>query len=99
MLHVVTGRKILVFEEIIMLYKLSHRSMGISIEFISHLPMELQEDILRHISNRMDKDFPIEIDDNVYFVEKLVAKLIGELTDENIRLRYLIDEINGIPKN
>ena len=56
--------------------------MAINLEFISNLPMELQEDILRHIANRMDKDFPIEIDDEVYFVEQPVAKLIESLTKE-----------------
>ena len=56
--------------------------MAISLEFISNLPIELQEDILRHISDRMDKDFPIEINDEVYFVEQPVAKLIESLTKE-----------------
>ena len=82
-----------------MLYKLLHRTMGISIEFISHLPMELQEDILKLMSMKEGKDFPIEIDDNVYFVEEPVAKLIEELTEENIGFRNRIDELDGIPKN
>tara|TARA_Y100000310_G_scaffold328389_1_gene396450 strand:+ start:237 stop:440 length:204 start_codon:yes stop_codon:yes gene_type:complete len=56
--------------------------MAINLEFISNLPMELQEDILRHISDRMDKDCPVEINDEVYFVEKPVAKLIESLTRE-----------------
>ena len=56
--------------------------MAINLEFISNLPMELQEDILRHISDRMDKDCPVEINDEVYFVEKPVAKLIESLTSE-----------------
>ena len=73
--------------------------MGISIEFISHLPMELQEDILKLMSMKEGKDFPIEINDNVYFVEEPVAKLVEELTEENIKFRHKIDEINGIPKN
>jgi hypothetical protein len=73
--------------------------MGISIDFISHLPMELQEDILRIISMKDGKDFPIEIDDIVYFVEEPIAKLLDELTEENIKFRHKIDEINGIPKN
>ncbi len=73
--------------------------MGISIEFISHLPMELQEDILKLMSMKEGKDFPIEIDDNVYFVEEPVAKLIEELTEENIGFRNRIDELDGIPKN
>jgi len=73
--------------------------MGISIDFISHLPMELQEDILKLMSMKEGKDFPIEINDNVYFVEEPVAKLVEELTEENIQFRNRIDEINGIPKN
>ena len=73
--------------------------MGISIEFISHLPMELQEDILKLMSMKEGKDFPIEINDNVYFVEEPVAKLFEELTEENIRLIHRLDEIDGIPKN
>ena len=56
--------------------------MAINLEFISTLPMELQEDILRHLSDRMDKDCPVEINDEVYFVEKPVAKLIESLTRE-----------------
>ena len=56
--------------------------MAINLDFISNLPMELQEDILRHISERMDKDCPVEINDKVYFVEKDVAKLIEALTRE-----------------
>ena len=73
--------------------------MGISIDFISHLPMELQEDILKLMSMKEGKDYPIEIDDNVYFVEEPVAKLVEELTEENIQFRNRIDEIDGIPKN
>jgi len=73
--------------------------MGISIEFISHLPMELQEDILKLMSMKEGKDFPIEIDDSVYFVEEPVAKLVEELTEENIGFRNRIDELDGIPKN
>ena len=73
--------------------------MGISIDFISHLPMELQEDILKLMSMKEGKDYPIEINDNVYFVEEPVAKLFEELTEENIRLIHRLDEIDGIPKN
>ena len=73
--------------------------MGISIDFISHLPMELQEDILKLMSMKEGKDFPIEINDSVYFVEEPVAKLFEELTEENIRLSHRLDEIDGIPKN
>ena len=61
--------------------------------------MELQEDILKLMSMKEGKDFPIEINDNVYFVEEPVAKLIEELTEENIGFRNRIDEIDGIPKN
>ena len=61
--------------------------------------MELQEDILKLMSMKEGKDFPIEINDNVYFVEEPVAKLVEELTEENIKFRHKIDEINGIPKN
>ena len=61
--------------------------------------MELQEDILKLMSMKEGKDYPIEINDNVYFVEEPVAKLVEELTEENIKFRHKIDEINGIPKN
>ena len=61
--------------------------------------MELQEDILKLMSMKEGKDYPIEIDDNVYFVEEPVAKLVDELTEENIQFRNRIDEIDGIPKN
>ena len=61
--------------------------------------MELQEDILKLMSMKEGKDYPIEINDNVYFVEEPVAKLVEELTEENIQFRNRIDEINGIPKN
>ena len=61
--------------------------------------MELQEDILKLMSMKEGKDFPIEINDNVYFVEEPVAKLVEELTEENLKFRHKIDEINGIPKN
>ena len=61
--------------------------------------MELQEDILKLMSMKEGKDFPIEIDDSVYFVEEPVAKLVEELTEENIQFRNRIDEIDGIPKN
>ena len=61
--------------------------------------MELQEDILKLMSMKEGKDFPIEINDSVYFVEEPVAKLFEELTEENIRLIHRLDEIDGIPKN
>jgi len=54
---------------------------------------------LRVISTKEGKDFPIEIDDIVYFVEEPIAKLLDELTEENIKFRHKIDEISGIPKN
>ena len=81
------------------IHKLLYRSMGISIDFISHLPMELQEDILKLMSMKEGKDFPIEINDSVYFVEEPVAKLVEELTEENIGFRNRLDELDGIPKN
>ena len=56
--------------------------MAINLEFIQNLPIELQEDILRHISERIDKEYPVQINDEVYFVEKPVAKLIESLTSE-----------------
>ena len=61
--------------------------------------MELQEDILKLMSMKEGKDFPIEINDSVYFVEEPIAKLFEELTEENIRLSHRLDEIDGIPKN
>ena len=51
------------------------------------------------MSMKEGKDFPIEIDDSVYFVEEPVAKLVEELTEENIGFRNRIDELDGIPKN
>ena len=73
--------------------------MAVNIDFISHLPMELQEDILRTLSKRMDKDFPLEIDDIVYFVEEPVVMLIEKLTEDCIKYKKKIEEINGIQKN
>tara|TARA_R100001244_G_scaffold104325_1_gene77381 strand:+ start:255 stop:476 length:222 start_codon:yes stop_codon:yes gene_type:complete len=73
--------------------------MAVNIDFISHLPMELQEDILRTLSKRMDKDSPLEIDDIIYFVEKPVVMLIEKLTEDCIKFKKQIDEISGIPKN
>ena len=61
--------------------------------------MELQEDILKLMSMKEGRDFPIEINDNVYFVEEPVAKLVEELTEENIGFRNRLDELDGIPKN
>ena len=73
--------------------------MAVNIDFISHLPMELQEDILRTLSKRMDKDFPLEIDDIVYFVEEPVVMLIEKLTEDCIKYKKKIEEISGIQKN
>ena len=75
------------------------RQMAINIDFISHLPMELQEDILRTLSKRMDKDSPLEIDDIVYFVEEPVVMLIEKLTEDCIKYKKKIEEIRGIQKN
>ena len=75
------------------------RQMAINIDFISHLPMELQEDILRTLSKRIDKDSPLEIDDIVYFVEEPVATLIEKLTEDCIKYKKKIEEISGIQKN
>ena len=60
------------------------------------LSREEQEFILENLSHEYN---PIEIDDSVYFVEEPVAKLIEELTEENIGFRNRIDELDGIPKN
>ena len=74
-------------------------SMGISLDFISNLPLELQEDILEVISKRVNKEYPLEIDDNVYFVEKPVADLVKQLTDNCIECEKKLAESNGIQKN
>jgi len=66
--------------------------MAINLEFIQNLPIELQEDILRHISERIDKEYPIEINDEVYFVEKPVAKLIESLTKECAELNVRVQK-------
>ena len=73
--------------------------MAINIDFISHLPMELQEDILRTLSKRMDKDTPLEIDDIVYFVEEPIIILIEKLTEDCVKYKKQIEEISGIQKN
>ena len=73
--------------------------MAVNIDFISHLPMELQEDILRTLSKRINKDCPLEIDDIVYFVEEPVAKLVEQLTEDCIKYKSQVEEINGIQKN
>ena len=74
-------------------------AMAINIEFISHLPLELQEDILEMISKRVDKDCPLEIDDKVYFVERPVADLVDQLTEECIRYKNEVRDLSGIQKD
>jgi len=73
--------------------------MGISIDFISHLPMELQEDILKLMSMKEGKDHPIEIDDNVYFVEKPVSDLVKQLTKKCIKCEEQLESEHGIQKD
>jgi|TARA_R100000808_G_C2061931_1_gene92990 hypothetical protein len=73
--------------------------MAVNIDFIDHLPIELQEDILRMLSKRVNKDCPLEIDDVVYFVEEPVATLVEKLTEDCIRYKNQISELDGIPKN
>tara|TARA_Y100001951_G_C11153577_1_gene190603 strand:- start:286 stop:531 length:246 start_codon:yes stop_codon:yes gene_type:complete len=74
-------------------------AMAINIEFISHLPLELQEDILEMISKRVDKDCPLEIDDEVYFVERPVADLVDQLTEECVRYKNEVRDLSGIQKD
>ena len=74
-------------------------AMAINIEFISHLPLELQEDILEMISKRVDKDCPLEIDDEVYFVERPVADLVAQLTEECVRYKNEMRDLSGIQKD
>jgi len=73
--------------------------MAINIDFISHLPMELQEDILRTLPKRINKDCPLEIDDIVYFVEEPVALLVEKLTEDCIKFKKEVEEVSGIQKN
>tara|TARA_R100000781_G_C4037540_1_gene112831 strand:- start:206 stop:427 length:222 start_codon:yes stop_codon:yes gene_type:complete len=73
--------------------------MAVNIDFISHLPIELQEDILRTLSKRINKDCPLEIDDIVYFVEEPVAKLVEKLTEDCIKFKKEAEDISGIQKN
>jgi len=73
--------------------------MAVNIDFISHLPMELQEDILRTLSKRINKDCPLEIDDIVYFVEEPVALLVEKLTEDCIKFKKEVEEVSGIQKN
>tara|TARA_R100000458_G_C8019062_1_gene79641 strand:+ start:64 stop:285 length:222 start_codon:yes stop_codon:yes gene_type:complete len=73
--------------------------MGVKIDFIEHFPVELQEDILRMLSERINKDYPVEIDDIVYFVEKPVAKLVEQLTEDCIKYKNKAKINSGIQKN
>jgi hypothetical protein len=73
--------------------------MGIKINFIEHFPVELQEDILRMLSKRINKNFPLEIDDIVYFVEEPVAKLVEKLTEDCIKYKNKAEINSGIQKN
>ena len=73
--------------------------MGVSLDFIANLPLELQEDILEMISRRVNKEYPLEIDDRVYFVEKPVAGLVKQLTNRCIRCEEKLARDHGIQKD
>jgi len=73
--------------------------MGVNLEFIANLPLELQEDILEMISKRVNKEYPLEIDDSVYFVEKPVADLVKQLTNRCIRCEEKLARDHGIQKD
>jgi len=73
--------------------------MGIGLEFIANLPLELQEDILEMISRRVNKEYPLEIDDSVYFVEKPVADLVKQLTKKCIRYEEQLEREHGVQKD
>ena len=73
--------------------------MGVKIDFIEHFPVELQENILRMLSERINKDYPVEIDDIVYFVEKPVAKLVEKLTEDCIGYKKEVEKISRVVKN
>ena len=73
--------------------------MSISLDFIANLPLELQEDILEMISRRVNKEYPLEIDDSVYFVEKPVADLVKQLTKKCIRCEEQLEREHGIQKD
>ena len=80
--------------------------MAFVMETLSRLPAELQEKILREISNNptappipMEVDFdgmeiPIEIDDDVFLIHQKVFDLIDSLCEQVQELRR-----NGIPEN
>lgn len=73
--------------------------MSISLDFIANLPLELQEDILEMISRRVNKEYPLEIDDSVYFVEKPVADLVKQLTKKCIRCEEQLEREHGVQKD
>jgi len=73
--------------------------MSVSLDFIANLPLELQEDILEMISRRVNKEYPLEIDDSVYFVEKPVADLVKQLTKKCIRCEEQLERDHGIQKD
>jgi len=73
--------------------------MGVSLDFIANLPLELQEDILEMISRRVNKEYPLEIDDRVYFVEKPVSDLVKQLTKKCIRCEEQLEREHGIQKD
>ena len=73
--------------------------MGVGLEFIANLPLELQEDILEMISRRVNKEYPLEIDDSVYFVEKPVSDLVKQLTKKCIRCEKELSKISGAQDN
>ena len=73
--------------------------MGVSLDFISNLPLELQEDILEMISRRVNKEYPLEIDDSVYFVEKPVSDLVKQLTKKCVRCEKELSKISGAQDN
>ena len=73
--------------------------MGVGLDFIANLPLELQEDILEMISRRVNKEYPLEIDDNVYFVEKPVSDLVKQLTKKCIRCEKELSKISGAQDN
>ena len=73
--------------------------MGVCLDFIANLTLELQEDILEMISRRVNKEYPLEIDDSVYFVEKPVADLVKQLTKKCIRYEEQLEREHGIQKD
>jgi hypothetical protein len=51
------------------------------------------------ISRRVNKEYPLEIDDNVYFVEKPVSDLVKQLTKKCIRCEKELSKISGAQDN